>query len=145
MWNIKSVWLWRFFFHYYYENDKVEEVVKRVNVLNDVHDISPTLQRDYKKDGHPCKSNVVKTDSSLKRVCWTSCTDGVKLKGKRLSFMHTKIWKKFCLIPVNTTLFIGSLFWRKVAILANKYNIMDRTIVVIVEQGETLSKPFLEE
>ena len=38
---------------YYYENNKVDKVVERVNILYEVHHIRPALQRDDNKYRHP--------------------------------------------------------------------------------------------
>ena len=61
------------------EDDKVYEVVEGVDILYEVHDVSPALQGDDEEDRHPGEADVVKTDRAVEGIGGASRTVGVEL------------------------------------------------------------------
>ena len=65
---------------YHNEANKVYPVPEAVSILYKIHDVSPTLQRYNQENCNPCKTNVVKRNSPMKRICRTRCALCVVLK-----------------------------------------------------------------
>ena len=61
------------------ENNKVYEIVEGVDVLYEVHDVSPALQGDDEEDRYPGQTDVVKADRAVEGIGGASRTVGVEL------------------------------------------------------------------
>ena len=64
---------------YHYETDEVYPVPEGVTVLDEVHDVGPSLQGDHQEYGHPGQADVVEADGSVERVGGAGGAGGVVL------------------------------------------------------------------
>ena len=93
-----------------------------MSILYKVHNVRPSLQRDDQEDGHPGKTDIVKGDGTMERICRSRGALCVILKVVRIKWLYRKIRENYHLIPVHTASFVVSSFFHRESAFLNNYN-----------------------